>query len=107
MAGKNRQKSNATERFEGNFNSGSKSSVRDDLQENLKDNLTDNENSLFCVVVNAEKQYSYWFVDRPLPAGWESTGFVGSRSECLAEVDNIWTDMRPLSVQKAVDTGVT
>lgn len=57
-------------------------------------------NSSFCVVVNSEQQYSYWFADSQLPAGWKSTGFVGTRAECLAEVDNIWTDMRPLSVRK-------
>ncbi len=65
------------------------------------------DNSSFCVVVNSEQQYSYWFSDSQLPAGWKSTGFVGTRAECLAEVDNIWTDMRPLSVQKAIDTGAT
>lgn len=69
-------------------------------------------NSNFCVVVNLEQQYSYWFADSQLPAGWKSTGFVGTRAECLAEVDNIWTDMRPLSVRKdnlrkAIDTGST
>lgn len=65
------------------------------------------DNRKFCVVVNSEQQYSYWFADSQLPAGWKSTGFVGSRAECLEEVDNIWTDMRPLSVRKAADTGVT
>lgn len=95
MTEKNRQKSSATGRLKGS----SKNSVQDGLQ--------DNENNQFCVVVNSEKQYSYWFADRPMPAGWKSTGFVGSRSQCLTEVDNIWTDMRPLSVQKAIDTGVT
>lgn len=61
----------------------------------------------YCVVVNPEEQYSYWFADSQLPAGWKSTGFIGNREECLAEVDNIWTDMRPLSVRKAIDTGKT
>jgi MbtH protein len=66
----------------------------------------------FCVVVNSEEQYSYWFADSRLPAGWKSTGFIGSREECLTEVENIWTDMRPLSIRKevvnkAIDTGAT
>lgn len=61
----------------------------------------------FCVVVNQEEQYSYWFHDSPLPAGWDSTGFVGSQSECLVEIDKIWTDMRPLSVRKAIESGLT
>lgn len=61
----------------------------------------------FCVVVNAEEQYSFWFHDSPVPAGWERVGFVGSQSECLSEIDKIWTDMRPLSVRKAIQSGVT
>lgn len=61
----------------------------------------------FCVVVNPEEQYSYWFHDSPLPAGWDSTGFIGSQSECLIEIDKIWTDMRPLSVRKAIQAGLT
>ena len=61
----------------------------------------------FCVVVNPEEQYSYWFQDSPLPAGWESTGFVGSKPECLIEIDKIWTDMRPLSVRNAIKSGPT
>jgi MbtH protein len=61
----------------------------------------------FCVVVNQEEQYSYWFHNSPLPAGWKGTGFVGSQSECLIEIDKIWTDMRPLSVRKAIQSGLT
>jgi len=66
-----------------------------------------NEDIDFCIVVNAEEQYSFWFHDRPLPTGWESIGFVGSQSECLSEIEKIWTDMRPLSVRKAIQAGVT
>ena len=61
----------------------------------------------FCVVVNPEEQYSYWFHDSPLPEGWDRTGFVGSQPECLIEIDKIWTDMRPLSVRKAIQSGLT
>jgi len=61
----------------------------------------------FCVVVNPEEQYSYWFQDSPLPAGWEATGFVGSKPECLIEIDKIWTDMRPLTVRNAIQSGST
>ena len=77
-------------------------------QNNLQNNNQKNEHrSNFCVVINSQEQYSYWFADSQLPAGWKSTGFIGSREECLTEVENIWTDMRPLSVRKALDTGKT
>jgi MbtH protein len=52
------------------------------------------------VVVNDEEQYSVWPADRPLPAGWRSTGFAGERAECLAHIDTVWTDMRPRSVRE-------
>ena len=52
------------------------------------------------VVVNDEEQYSVWPAERPLPAGWRSTGFTGDRADCLAHIDTVWTDMRPRSVRE-------
>ncbi|MBM7076598.1 MULTISPECIES: MbtH family protein [Micromonospora] len=54
----------------------------------------------FLVVRNDEEQYSIWAADRDLPAGWHDAGFTGSREECLAHVDEVWTDMRPRSVRE-------
>ncbi|MFB7917457.1 MbtH family protein [Streptomyces sp. NPDC056061] len=55
----------------------------------------------FVVVINDEEQYSIWAQERELPAGWREAGFSGTREECLAHVDEVWTDMRPLSVRGA------
>jgi MbtH protein len=55
----------------------------------------------FTVVVNDEEQYSIWPVGRDLPPGWTEAGFTGSREECLAHVDEVWTDMRPRSLREA------
>jgi MbtH protein len=55
----------------------------------------------FLVVHNDEEQYSIWAADRELPAGWQDAGFAGSREECLAHIDTVWTDMRPRSVREA------
>lgn len=52
------------------------------------------------VVVNDEEQYSIWPSDRPLPAGWRSGGFAGTEDECLAYIEETWTDMRPLSLRR-------
>jgi MbtH protein len=38
------------------------------------------------VVVNDEEQYSVWWADTELPAGWRREGFTGSREECLAHI---------------------
>ena len=55
----------------------------------------------YDVVVNGEEQYSVWPVGRPLPAGWRAVGFSGRRAECLSHVEEIWVDMRPLSVRSS------
>jgi MbtH protein len=57
----------------------------------------------FQVVVNDEEQYSIWPVEQEPPAGWHPTGFTGGRDECLAHVDEVWTDMRPKSLRLAMD----
>lgn len=56
----------------------------------------------FAVVVNDEEQYSIWFEDRDVPAGWRATGFVGTKAECLAHIETVWTDMRPRSLRLAM-----
>ncbi|WP_189077777.1 MbtH family protein [Mangrovihabitans endophyticus] len=55
---------------------------------------------IYTVVRNAEEQYSIWWVERDLPAGWVETGMCGTRSACLAHIDQVWTDMRPLSLRE-------
>ncbi|MFD8527399.1 MbtH family protein [Streptosporangium canum] len=56
------------------------------------------------VVVNHEEQYSIWPTGRDLPDGWREEGVSGTRQECLDHIDQVWTDLRPLSVREA--TGV-
>ncbi len=58
------------------------------------------DGATYRVVLNDEEQYSIWLADRPLPAGWREEGKVGPKAECLAHIDEVWTDMRPLSVRK-------
>jgi MbtH protein len=54
----------------------------------------------YTVVRNHEEQYSIWLADRELPAGWEAMGKTGSKDECLAYIEEVWTDMRPLSLRR-------
>ena len=63
--------------------------------------------TIYRVVVNHEEQYSIWPADRDNPAGWRDAGKTGTKDECLAFVDEVWTDMRPLSLRKAMDAGQT
>jgi MbtH protein len=52
------------------------------------------------IVVNQEDQYALWLADEPTPLGWNSAGKRGSKSECLAFVREVWTDMTPLSLRR-------
>lgn len=61
----------------------------------------------YKVVVNHEEQYSIWPLRRELPAGWKPAGKSGSKSECLSWIQEVWTDMRPLSLRKQQDTSVS
>jgi MbtH protein len=53
----------------------------------------------YIVVMNEEEQYSIWAADAELPAGWQATGFSGSKDECLTHIAQVWTDMRPRSLR--------
>lgn len=60
----------------------------------------DTEERAHHVVCNDEEQYSIWPADRELPPGWQANGFTGTRQECLAHIDQVWLDMRPLSLRR-------
>ncbi|MEV6931504.1 MbtH family NRPS accessory protein [Dactylosporangium sp. NPDC051485] len=55
---------------------------------------------LFAVVVNDEEQHSLWPADADPPAGWRPSGFTGTKDECVAHIDEVWTDIRPLSLRR-------
>jgi len=57
----------------------------------------------YKVVCNDEEQFSVWENDRPSPLGWREEGFVGTKDQCLAHIDEVWTDMRPRSLRVAMD----
>jgi MbtH protein len=58
---------------------------------------------IYLVVVNDEEQYSIWRADQGLPEGWHAEGARGTREECLAHIDEVWTDMRPLSLRRQME----
>ena len=59
--------------------------------------------TLYKVVVNHEEQYSVWPADRENPLGWNNVDKSGVKSECLAYIKEVWTDMRPLSLRKHME----
>jgi MbtH protein len=54
----------------------------------------------FIVVINHEEQYSIWPTGLEIPAGWREAGVSGSKSDCLAHISRVWSDLRPLSVRR-------
>src|SRR4030095_16239985 len=58
------------------------------------------DNTIYKVVMNHEEQYSIWPADRENALGWMDAGKSGTRQECLAYIEEVWTDMRPLSLRK-------
>ncbi|GCE07380.1 MbtH family protein [Dictyobacter aurantiacus] len=61
------------------------------------------DTTLYKVVVNHEEQYSIWPLDRENPAGWRDAGKSGPKAECLAYIQQVWVDMRPLSLRKHME----
>ena len=57
----------------------------------------------YRVVINHEEQYSIWPEDREVPRGWKAEGFAGTKKECLDHIEEVWTDMRPLSLRKKME----
>lgn len=60
------------------------------------------DGDLFKVLINHEAQYSLWPLAQDPPDGWSEVGCSGPKAECLAYIESHWTDMRPLSLQKAM-----
>lgn len=60
----------------------------------------DDEDTVFNVVVNHEEQYSIWPDYKEIPAGWRAAGKSGKKQECLEFIEQVWTDMRPLSLRQ-------
>ncbi len=65
--------------------------------------VSENASTEFHVVCNLEEQYSIWPVDQQIPAGWRADGFRGPRADCLSHINEVWVDMRPLSLREAMD----
>jgi MbtH protein len=65
---------------------------------------TNEDGQSYTVVINDEEQYSIWFADRPLPLGWREAGKTGTKEACVAYIDEVWTDMRPLSLRRHMES---
>lgn len=68
----------------------------------------DREDETFIVLVNHEGQYSIWPHWKKVPGGWvaqtdeQGVQIKGDKKTVSEYVEKHWTDMRPLSLQKAM-----
>lgn len=69
------------------------------------DDDEDDDGTVYRAVVNHEEQYSIWPADRELPPGWSESGRIGTKAECIAFIEEVWTDMRPLSLRRQMEAG--
>ncbi|MDB5692876.1 MAG: MbtH family protein [Alphaproteobacteria bacterium] len=63
------------------------------------------DTNIYMAVVNDEEQYSIWPANRELPPGWRDAGKHGLKADVLAWIEEVWTDMRPLSLRKKMGEG--
>jgi MbtH protein len=63
----------------------------------------DEDTHTYDVIVNHEEQYSIRREGWPAAPGWREVGIRGSKAECLAYIEQVWTDMRPLSLRRQMD----
>ena len=61
------------------------------------------DKTIYKVVINHEEQYSIWPADRENALGWNDEGTEGLKQVCLDHINEVWTDMRPLSLRKKME----
>lgn len=71
----------------------------------LKDKVAKEQE--YYVVKNYEEQYSIWPTYKPIPSGWFVEGEPMPKEVCLDYIEKVWTDMRPLSLRKKMDSVCT
>jgi uncharacterized protein YbdZ (MbtH family) len=70
----------------------------------MSSNGSDKEDtSIYKVVMNHEEQYSIWPDYKEVPHGWKHVGKAGPKAECLAYIEQVWTDMKPLSLRTKME----
>ncbi|MEU8845988.1 MbtH family protein [Streptomyces sp. NPDC048564] len=58
-------------------------------------NPFEDENGTYLVLTNTEGQFSLWPDGITVPDGWDVALTASSRADCLAYVENRWTDLCP------------
>jgi len=65
-------------------------------------NPFDDDEAMYLVLINDEGQHSLWPAFASVLDGWQQVSGPSARQECLAYVEEHWTDMRPNSLIRAM-----
>ncbi|MFE9557698.1 MbtH family protein [Streptomyces sp. NPDC006703] len=65
----------------------------------MANNPFDDQDGTFHVLVNGEEQHSLWPAFAEVPEGWRVALHGAGRAECVAYINERWTDLRPLSLR--------
>lgn len=57
----------------------------------------------YRVVISTEGRYSIWPTYKEIPWGWRADVKSGTKEDCLSYIAEVWTDMRPLGLQQAMN----
>jgi MbtH protein len=53
------------------------------------------DTTIYKVMISHDEQYSIWPADREMPLGWSYVGKSGTKAECLAYINEVWTPEPP------------
>lgn len=67
-------------------------------------NPFDDEDARFPVLINDEDQYPLWPIFADAPTGWTKAYGEESRSTCIRFIEENWTDMRPRSLVRGMES---
>lgn len=56
-----------------------------------------NNETIYKVLLNDEEQHALWPNHLSIPHGWKEAGYVGDKESCMSFVNQVWTDITPLS----------
>lgn len=59
-------------------------------------------NDEYKVIINNEGYYTIFPASLENYLGWRDAGFYGKMSECLDYIQEVWVDMRPISLRKKI-----
>lgn len=70
----------------------------------MSTNPFDDPEGYFFVLVNQEEQHSLWPSFAVIPEGWNQVFGPEAKDACLSYVEEHWTDLRPKSLVRAMES---